>query len=77
MALVFLLIKIFPFFGISFGIIFLDLARGLKRKGGKSWLGILAVSVVMFLLTGAWIFFRGDLHGEQWCARLLDWLQFK
>ena len=77
MSLVFLFIKIFPVFGISLGIIFLDLARGMKRKGGKSWMGLLFVSVLHFFLTGAWIVFRGDRNADHWFAQLLNWLQFK
>jgi hypothetical protein len=77
MGLVFLVIKIFPFFGISFGVIFLDLSRSMKRKGGKSWIGLLFVSAMMFLTTAAWVFFRGDRNADLWFARLMDWLQFK
>jgi len=77
MGLVFLFIKIFPFFGISLGIIFLDLARSMKRKGSKSWLGLLVLCLSMFLVTAAWIFFRGDRNADIWFARLMEWLQFK
>ncbi len=77
MGLVFLLIKIFPFFGISFGIIFFDLARSLKRKGNKSWIGLLLVSFFMFFASLAWVFFRGDRNADLWFARLMEWLQFK
>jgi hypothetical protein len=77
MGLVFLLIKIFPVFGISFGFIFIDLARTLKRKGSKAWPGLLLISGMMWLSTAAWIFLRGDKNADQWFARLLEWLQFK
>jgi len=77
MGLVFLFIKIFPFFGISLGVIFLDLSRSMKRKGSKSWLGLLFLCASMFLLTGAWIFFRGDRNADLWFARLIEWMQFK
>ena len=77
MGLVFLFIKVFPAFGLSLGVIFLDLARNMKRKGGKAWIGLLLVSVFFFLLTGAWIFFRGDRNADLWFGRLLGWLQMK
>jgi hypothetical protein len=72
MGLVFLFIKIFPVFGISLGVIFLDISRSMKRRGSKGWLGLLGLSVVFFVLTAAWIFFRGDRNADLWFSRMIN-----
>jgi hypothetical protein len=77
MSLFFLVLKIFPFFGISLGVVFLDLARNLKRKGNKSWMGMIFMSALMMGATGAWVYFRGDKNADFWFARLSAWLQVR
>jgi hypothetical protein len=73
MGLVFLVLKVFPVFGISLSVLCFDLARDLKRKGNKAWIGIILLSVIMMVLTGLWVYFRGDRHADLWFGRLLEW----
>ena len=77
MSLFYLLLKVFPAFGLGFGVFCFDISRNLKRKGNKAWIGIALIAVVNLALTGIWIYFRGDRHADLWFGRVMDWLQHK
>jgi hypothetical protein len=77
MGLVFLIIKIFPVFGISLAVLCFDLARDLKRKGNKAWIGIILLSFIMLILSGLWVFYRGDRHADLWFTRILEWMRVR
>jgi|GEM_PF-1101661 len=75
MGLVFLFLKIFPAFGISLAFVFFDLARNLKRKGNKAWIGLIGISALLLAASAAWFVFRGDRNADLWFARLLEGLR--
>jgi hypothetical protein len=74
MSLVFLAIKLFPFFGISIAFIFFDLSKSFYRKGNKTWVGMVIFSLIFLGMTGAWVYLRGDRNADIWFENLVNWL---
>jgi hypothetical protein len=72
MGLVYLFIKIFPIFGVALGIVSIDLARNFKRKGNRAWIGMVLFSIFFFVMTGLWIYFRGDRNADVWFSHFLS-----
>jgi hypothetical protein len=77
MSLLFLMIKVFPAFGLSLGFIFFDIARSFKRKGNKAWIGFILVSGFFVASSGAWVYFRGDRNADLWFGRVSAWVEHK
>ena len=77
MSLLFLFIKLYPFFGLSLGVLLVDLSRTLKRRGNKAWGGLFMFALLFFASTAVWLFFRGDKNADLWFSGLQDWFQGK
>ena len=77
MGLIYLFIKVFPFFGIALIFLTIDLARNFKRKGNPTWIGMIAFSVIFMIATILWIVFRGDKNADYWFKAIHDWFQGK
>ena len=66
MSLLYLIIKLYPLFGLSAVVLCLDLTRSYRRKGNSIWIGFGIFTVVFFLTVVLWVVFRGDLNSERW-----------
>lgn len=66
MSVLYLIIKLYPLFGLSMVVLCFDLTRTYRRKANNIWIGFAIFAVIFFLSVCAWVFFRGDLHSEQW-----------
>ncbi|NDF14203.1 hypothetical protein EB061_02630 [bacterium] len=75
MSLLFLLIKVYPAFGLVLGLLFFDLARTLKRGANKAWIGVIGLSGLCFATAVLWVMFRGDRHADQWYRFAVEWLR--
>ncbi len=71
MSPLYLMIKVYPAFGLVFGFLFFDLARTLKRGANKAWVAVIGLSFLCFVSALLWIFFRGDRHADEWYRQLL------
>jgi len=70
MHLIFLAARILPYWAIPIALVCGQLAIHFTRRQSKVaylWWGTVAG---LFLTSGFWIFFRGDLHSDDW----LRWL---
>ena len=68
MHYVHLLIRLAPVWGIAMTLVLAEFGWVLHRKraGGRlKWI-LWATSVAFVVLTSAWFFFRGDIHGDEW-----------
>jgi hypothetical protein len=74
MSIVYLFIKIYPFFGISLGVLCTDLSRALKRRANKAWVGLMLFSIVFYVSAVVWLIFRGDKNADAWFEGLQRWL---
>ena len=73
MSVIYLFLKIFPFFGISFGILSFDLARNMRRKANVAWVPILMFSIACLALTGVWFYFHGFINADRWFLAIKYW----
>ena len=77
MGLIYLFIKIFPFFGLSLTVVGFDLARNFRRKGNRAWYGMIVFSLFFAAASVLWIVYRGDKNADYWFRRVTDWLHAK
>lgn len=75
MSPLYFLIKVYPAFGLVFGVFFFDIARTLKRGGNKAWMGCIVISVLFFLTSVLWVVQRGDRYADLWYHRAVEWLR--
>jgi hypothetical protein len=73
MGVLFLVLKIFPAFGVALAALSFDFARNFKRKGSKAWIAFAGLWVLFLALSILWFVFRGDQNAELWFARFLEW----
>ncbi len=66
MSVFYLVIKLYPLFGLAAAILCLDLARTYRRKANSVWIGFAMFCVIFLISVGAWVYFRGDLNSERW-----------
>jgi hypothetical protein len=66
MSFLFLLIKLYPLFGLAMAILCFDLTRTYRRKANSIWLGFGIFTILFILSVVAWVYFRGDLHSQEW-----------
>jgi hypothetical protein len=66
MSIIYLLFKLYPFFGISLAVLFFDLARHKRRGANPIWMFWAALMVVMCVTTLLWLVFRGDQNADIW-----------
>jgi hypothetical protein len=75
MSLLFLLIKVYPAFGVALGVFFFDAARTLRRGANKAWMGVIVISLLFFVTSVLWIVYRGDRNADQWYQRVVEWFR--
>lgn len=66
MHMLFLLMRYYPFIGGALGFAFMQIAIFLRRKVRKTQWFYWGGAVFWFLTVALWIFFRGDIHSDQW-----------
>lgn len=78
MGLIYAFIRIYPFFAVGMLIALVDIAIAMRRKGMKKQMVMVIILGVIFFVTGIlWIVMRGDLHAEEWFAKLNSLLFMK
>ncbi len=75
MSLIYLVMKLYPVFGISLAFLFFDLGKSLRRKGSRGWFGMLVFSVVFLASAIGWGVLRGDKNADAWFTQFNYWLQ--
>lgn len=72
MYLIFLFVRVFPFFAFGACVPLVQLARFYRNRNSKiQWLFWL-FALVSFAAGAAWVWGRGDLHSDEWVkARLM------
>ena len=75
MSLIFLVVKLYPVFGISLTFLLFDFSRNFYRKGNRAWIGALLFSLLFFASTIVWVVLRGDKNADLWFMHLSDWLR--
>jgi ABC-type polysaccharide transport system permease subunit len=68
MSVLYLIIKLYPLFGLSMAVLCFDLSRSYRRKANSIWIGFAIFTVLFVVSVAAWLFYRGDLHSERWFA---------
>jgi hypothetical protein len=72
MHLLFLLARIYPFVAFSLAFVMWHLALFFFRRRNRLHM-IFSSSVVGLVISGGvWIYFRGDLHSDEWVRFLLE-----
>lgn len=67
MHLLFAIVRYFPLWALPIGFLSFELGIALKRRGYRASGVLLLVNcVALVALSGAWIFFRGDRHSDEW-----------
>jgi len=66
MSILYIIIKLYPFFGISLGVLSIDLMVSMRRKHNKAWIGFLLFSILFFASSVTWIVLRGDIKADHW-----------
>jgi len=75
MGIVYLFIKLYPVFGISLGVLLIDLTRSMKRRKNKAWVGLLLFAILFFASSVIWLVFRGDKNADLWFKEMQNWFQ--
>jgi hypothetical protein len=66
MSIIYLIVKLYPFVGITFAVLCFDLMRSSKQKGHPVWM-VFAAGLVFFLITTLlWLINRGDQNADIW-----------
>lgn len=66
MHLVYLMARIYPYWGLAVSIVMVQIAIFYRRrKSSNQWT---CLGIAGFLMTGiaVWFFYRGDLHSDDW-----------
>jgi len=75
MGIVYLFMKLYPVFGISLGVLLIDLSRSMKRRKNKAWIGLLLFAVLFFATSVIWLALRGDKNADLWFKGMQSWFQ--
>lgn len=75
MSILYLVIKLYPLFGLSLTILSFDLARTYRRRVNGVWVGFAIFAVLFFVSVVLWIYFRGDLNSEYWIRAIGEQLR--
>lgn len=71
MYIIFALARYFPFWGLVVALIFWELGRYFRRYGLGLQYSCFFMALVFLGAVGAWIYFRGDIHSDQWVRDFL------
>ena len=66
------LIWLFPVLAFCLSVLFIDLARAMKKAGNKIWIVLMAFAVLMITGIVLWFVYRGDLNAQRWAK---EWAQ--
>ena len=66
MYIVYALVRFYPFWGLILALTLFELGRAFRRKGSPLGYPCLGMGVSLMALVGCWIYFRGDVHSDQW-----------
>jgi ABC-type polysaccharide transport system permease subunit len=72
MSILYLVIKLYPLFGLSMAILCIDLTRTYRRRLNSIWVGFAIFAVLFIASVILWVFFRGDLNSEKWIRALIE-----
>ena len=73
MHAIFVIAHFYPVLAIPASLAAVQLAIHFKRQKKRSPMAFFFMGALFMLLTsGAWIFFRGDLHSQQWAKILVE-----
>lgn len=66
MHLVYLLVRTYPYWAVPIAIVFGQLAIHYMRQLNPIRFLFWMITAALVFLAFAWIFFRGDLHSDEW-----------
>ncbi len=71
MHIVFLALRIYPFWAIPLAVVLLQVLIFLKRRKSGKLLPVMLFIGFLVLTSLLWVIFRGDLYSDQWLWDLL------
>ncbi|MBS1958635.1 MAG: hypothetical protein JST80_04105 [Bdellovibrionales bacterium] len=72
MSIFYLLIKLYPLFGLSLTVLCFDLTRTYRRRANPVWIGFALFCAIFAVTTVLWFVYRGDINSEKWFTAFAD-----
>ena len=75
MSLIYMVMKLYPVFGISLTFLFFDLFRNLRRKGNRAYIGMFCFALIFLASTIVWFVLAGYKNADVWFNQLNHWFE--